>query len=77
MKAIRYRAPQIRDVLDNLAKSADDAIATSEVDTLARHGLENFEFLVGMVIWYNLLFVINKVSKFLQSEEMYIDVAIE
>ena len=30
-----------------------------------------------MVIWYNLLFVINKVSKFLQSEEMHIDVAIE
>ena len=37
----------------------------------------NFEFLFGMVIWYNLLFVVNIVSKFLQREDMRINVAIE
>ena len=41
------------------------------------HELENFEFLLGMVIWFDILFVINSVSKSLQSEDMQIDIAID
>ena len=33
-------------------------------------------FFIGMIIWYELLFVVNKVSKILQSEDMNIDIAI-
>ena len=36
----------------------------------------DFEFLFGMVIWYNSLYAINKVSKILQSKDIVIDVAI-
>ena len=36
----------------------------------------NFEFLFGMVIWYNILSVINRVSKMLQSKDIVIDAAI-
>lgn len=38
--------------------------------------LEVFEFLFGMVVWYDLLFVVNTVSKSLQSENIDIDAAI-
>ncbi|XP_057502704.1 uncharacterized protein LOC130786418 [Actinidia eriantha] len=78
VKAIRYQTPQIRDALLQLANNPQEAaIATSEAESLARNDLENFEFLVGMVIWYNLLFAFNTVSKFLQRVDMRIDVAME
>ena len=54
-----------------------EANAKSEAKSLVKNELENFEFLFGMVIWYNLLFVVNTVSKFLQRKNMQIDVAIE
>lgn len=36
----------------------------------------NENSMVGMVIWYKLLHWVNIVSKFLQGENIYIDVAI-
>ena len=48
----------------------------SEANCLATYELENFEFLFGMIIWYELLFAINTVSKIMQTEDMHIDVAI-
>jgi hypothetical protein len=39
--------------------------------------MESFEFLLSMTIWYDILFVINTVSKNLQSKDMHIDVAID
>ena len=79
VKAIRYQAPQLRDALVELANTANksEANAKSEAKSLVKNELENFEFLFGMVIWYNLLFVVNTVSKFLQKEDMQIDVVIE
>ena len=44
---------------------------------LATHELEDFEFLLGMNIWYDTLFAINSVSKILQSKDMHIDVVID
>jgi hypothetical protein len=39
--------------------------------------LENFEFLVGLVIWHDILFSINKVSKKLQSKTVSIDATLK
>ncbi|KAL0434325.1 UNVERIFIED_CONTAM: hypothetical protein Slati_2766800 [Sesamum latifolium] len=39
--------------------------------------LESFEFLLGIVIWYDILFCINMVRKKLQSESMSIDSTIK
>jgi hypothetical protein len=39
--------------------------------------LENFEFLVGLVIWHDILFSINKVSKKLQSKIISIDATLK
>jgi hypothetical protein len=54
----------------------NDAKTKSEAESLY-NALGNFEFLLGMVIWYEILFVINKVSKKLQSKTMCIDTTIE
>ncbi|KAL5190754.1 Zinc finger MYM-type protein 1 [Glycine soja] len=43
----------------------------------ANYELENFEFLLGITVWYDILFAVNLVSKNLQSKDMCIDEAIE
>ncbi|XP_058222957.1 uncharacterized protein LOC131332676 [Rhododendron vialii] len=77
VKPLRYHAPQIRDALVILANTTTEALAKSEAKSLVTHELENFEFLFCIAIWYNLLFVVNSVSKLLQSEDMDIDVAVK
>ncbi|XP_074361855.1 uncharacterized protein LOC141702048 [Apium graveolens] len=76
VNAIRYQAPQIKEGLNYLVNSSEDAKTRSDVEILAIYNLQNFEFLLGMVIWYQLLYAINHVSKILQSEDMQTDVAI-
>jgi hypothetical protein len=39
--------------------------------------IENFEFLLGIVIWYKLLLAMNTMSKLLQAKNMDINVAIK
>lgn len=76
VRAIRYQAPEIRDALLELANSSDDPKVKSEAESLAIHDIGNYEFLLGMVIWYEILFSVNLVSKSLQSKKMHIDGAI-
>ncbi|KAL6996941.1 hypothetical protein U1Q18_052523 [Sarracenia purpurea var. burkii] len=77
VKAIRYQAVEIRDALLHLANTSEDPKTKSEAESLATFEIENFEFLVGMIIWHNLLFVVNSVSKIFQSEDMDISNAVE
>ena len=44
---------------------------------MANNELGEYEFIVAIVIWYEVLFVVNLVSKNLQTKDMLIDVAIE
>jgi uncharacterized membrane protein len=44
---------------------------------LAKNELEEYEFIVEIVIWYEVLFAVNLVSKALQTKDTLIDVAIE
>ena len=44
---------------------------------MATYDIANFEFLLGMTIWYEILVTVNEVSKDLQSKDILIDVAIE
>lgn len=60
-----------------MVDSLDDAGAKSEVHALVRYAIEDFGFLVSMVVWHTILFAVNVVSKTLQKEDMHIDVAID
>ena len=51
-------------------------MAVSECQYLVS-ALENFEFLVGLVIWHDILFSINKVSKKLQPKLVSIDATLK
>ncbi|XP_058181187.1 uncharacterized protein LOC131299619 [Rhododendron vialii] len=76
IKSITYHPSKLKDALVD-ANDTTESIAQSEAKSLAKNELENFEFLFAMAIWYKLLFAVNIVSKFLQSEDMCIDLAIE
>jgi len=77
IKALRFQIPQIRDVLLKLGEINDNLKIKSEVDCLETYDLENFEFLLSMTIWYDILFVVNSISKNLQSKDMGMNVAIK
>jgi len=77
IKALRFQTPQIRDALLKLDEINDDLKIKSEANYLATYELGNFEFLLSMTIWYDILFVINSISKKLQSKDMDMDVAIK
>ncbi|KAK3198370.1 hypothetical protein Dsin_021785 [Dipteronia sinensis] len=77
VKAIRFQVPEIKDALLKLAQTNDDPKTISEANSLAMYELENFEFLVGMIIWHDLLFVVNIVNKTLQAKDIQIDIAID
>ena len=77
VKVIKFQALEIRDALLQLAKTNEDPKTKSEVDCLVTYEIEIFEFLLGMTIWYDILFVVNSVSKNLQSKDMHIDVVID
>jgi hypothetical protein len=73
VKAIRFQAPQLRSALADLHKSGDhDAKTKSDAKNLFDM-LGSFEFLLGMVIWHDICFAVNMVSKKLQSATMCID----
>nr|XP_011459851.1 PREDICTED: uncharacterized protein LOC101297514 [Fragaria vesca subsp. vesca] len=80
IKAIRYQTPEIRQALMHIVNNKkEDAKAKSDADAdaLAKYNLQNFEFLLGMFIWYELLYAVNNVSKVLQTEDTHIDIAIK
>ncbi|KAL5547114.1 hypothetical protein UlMin_006801 [Ulmus minor] len=62
-------------VVLRVLKHKEDAKTKIDAKTLATYNIQNVEFLLGMVIWYDLLYVVNNVSKILQREDMQIDVA--
>ena len=71
--AIRYQATELRLDLSDLRHISDiEPKDKSDVKKLF-DALGSFEFLLGMVIWHDILFAVNKVSKKLQSPVMCID----
>jgi len=54
----------------------DDPAAVSDAQSLVST-LENFEFILGMVIWHDILFFINMVSKKLQSKIICMDATLK
>jgi hypothetical protein len=77
VKAIRFQMQDIREALLQVSDTDNDATICSEAKSLATTELGDFEFIVAIVIWYEVLSAVNLVSKQLQAKDMLIDVAIE
>lgn len=77
VKPIRFQVMEIREALLQVADSDNDSKIRSEAKSLAENELGDYEFLVVIVIWYELLYAVNLVSKSLQLKEILIDTAIE
>jgi len=74
-----YQTPQIRKALKELEKPATDdrdPVAVSDAQSLFS-ALGNFEVSVGMVIWHDILFSVNTVSKKLQSKIVCLDATLK
>jgi len=72
VKAIKSQISQIRDALFKLAEISEDAKLSRDAGSLASGELSSFEFILSLVIWYDVLDKINLVSKKLQYEDMKI-----
>jgi len=69
LEAVRFQYPNIIEALIKLYEETDDPVTASEAKSLTEH-MEKFEFLFTLVIWYDILFQINIVSKAMQSQTM-------
>ena len=77
VKAIRFQCGDIREALLEVSDMDNDVKNSSEAKDLANNELGEYEFIMAIVIWYEVLYAINLVSKQLQAKDMLIDVAIE
>lgn len=75
IKAIRYQIGEVYDALIDLSHDNKDAKCVTEAAALAKE-IKNFEFLVTLVIWYDLLTQINLASKILQNQNMNLNEAV-
>jgi hypothetical protein len=79
VQAIRFQLPQVRSTLIAFEKALIDdcdSMTVSECQSLVST-IENFEFVVDLVIWHDILFSINNVSKKLQSKIVSIDATLK
>ncbi|KAI3508749.1 hypothetical protein L1887_23762 [Cichorium endivia] len=77
VKAIKTQFPQIRKALKKLAKISEDGKVVRDAESLVNGEFSSFEFILSLIIWYEILYRINLVSKKLQSKDMLIDVAVK
>ena len=75
VKPLRYQLGDIYDAVVNLSESASDPKCRSEALGLAKN-MKDFQFLVTLVVWYDLLSQVNIASKMLQSCDMELDAAV-
>lgn len=67
VQAVRYQYVEVRDALIELNEKTDDPKTASEANSLVNH-MEDFSFLVCLLVWHDLLFEINIISKSLQGK---------
>lgn len=77
VKAIQFQVVEVREALLQLAEQDNDSKIRTQANHLAKLGLGNSEFLLAVIIWYDILHAVNLVSKKLQEKDMLIDVAID
>ena len=75
VKALRYQTAEVvaaLEELERLAVECKDGVVVTECRSLSNE-IRSWRFLVCLIIWYDLLFQINMISKALQSPKMCLD----
>ncbi|KAF0714845.1 zinc finger MYM-type protein 1-like, partial [Aphis craccivora] len=75
IKALRFQFKQIINALDDIIDITDESIAKSEAQSLYNE-VESFEFIISLIIWYDILSEVNIVSKQLQDPKMQIGISV-
>ncbi|XP_058733893.1 uncharacterized protein LOC131605566 [Vicia villosa] len=70
VKAIKTQMSDFREALLEVSEKDLDSKIRSEAKSLATNELGDFEFLMSIIIWFEILSAINVVSKLLQSRDM-------
>jgi len=76
VKAVRYQLSEVIDALVGLRENSTDCSLISECQSLENE-ISSFEFVLSLVIWYDILVKIHTISKVWQSDNMQLDVAIK
>jgi len=74
VKALRLQFPRIIEALEEVYETANDLMAKSEANSLLNE-ISSYEFILSLVIWYDILEKVNIVSKSLQSQNMEISIS--
>ncbi|XP_058742320.1 uncharacterized protein LOC131614784 [Vicia villosa] len=77
VKAIRTQMSDFTEALLEVSENDLDPKIQNEAKSLATNELGDFEFLMAIIIWFEILSAINSVSKLLQEKDMIIDVSME
>ncbi|XP_050908176.1 uncharacterized protein LOC127121782 [Lathyrus oleraceus] len=77
VKAIRTQMLEFTEALLEVSENDLDPKIQNEAKSLATNELGDFEFLMAIIIWFEILSAINFVSKLLQENDMLIDVAMQ
>ncbi|XP_066337766.1 uncharacterized protein [Miscanthus floridulus] len=73
VKAIRFQCADIREALLQVSDIDNDPAKSSEAKGLANNELGQYDFIVAVAIWYEVLYAANLVSKQMQEKDMLID----
>ena len=76
IKLFRFKASQLGEAFDALidyAQERKDSITLSEAVSLKKE-INTWPFFVSTVVWYDVLFVVNKTSKLMQQTSISLDV---
>lgn len=74
VKALRYQIKEVHIALVELVEVTEDPKASSEARSLMNE-ISNYEFLLALSIWYDVLFAVNTVRKNLQTQKVHLGVA--
>jgi len=76
IKALRFQLSSILNALEEVSETANDLMAQSEAVSLSNE-IGNYEFILSLVIWYDILTEVNIVSKSVQDHNMDINTSVK
>ena len=72
---MRFQLPSVIKALEEVENTTNDPKTSSEAHSLVINELSSYEFVLSLVIWYEILSEVNIVSKSLQSINMHLDIS--